>query len=243
MTSTFSESNHSARDRRADVGLVLMVGGNDLDRHAERLREVVHRELSGDDRAHALVVGVDARHVIQNADLERPRGLRTERAGASARAAAPPIRTCRRSGLFAVFIPFSLGGAPAWVFGGPIRSTVARRADRGNRNAGGTSLHTDRARTSPKKERSRNPSEILAHHAAPRRQKSSDYGRLTSTPIDGIALERTRERDRRVGQRSRASLAVALFDSERRLQSFRNSATGTAAGGRIADAALLGVVS
>ena len=69
----------SARDRRADVGLVLMVRGDDFDRHAERLREVVHGELSGDDRAHALVVGVDARHVIEDADLERAGILRAER--------------------------------------------------------------------------------------------------------------------------------------------------------------------
>src|SRR6202044_1048197 len=40
------------------------------------LREVIHCELGGDDRPDALVVSIDARHVIQNADLERSGSLR-----------------------------------------------------------------------------------------------------------------------------------------------------------------------
>src|SRR5574337_423928 len=65
----------SARDGRAYVRLVLVVGRHDLDRHAETLREVVDRKLRRDDRALALVVGIDARHVVHDADLERRRLL------------------------------------------------------------------------------------------------------------------------------------------------------------------------
>src|SRR5579871_4179429 len=68
------------RDRRPDVGLVLMISRDDFDRYAQRLREVIDSELSSDDGAYALIVGVDARHVVEDADLERPRRLRANNA-------------------------------------------------------------------------------------------------------------------------------------------------------------------
>jgi hypothetical protein len=60
-----------ARDVGADVGLVLVVGRDDL--HLEfrlvLLLEILDGELGRDDRAGTADVGVQARHVVQHADL------------------------------------------------------------------------------------------------------------------------------------------------------------------------------
>ena len=70
-----------ARDLRADVGLVLVVGGDDLDLEALVLgREVLDRHLRGDHRARAAQVGVEARLVVQHPDLDHAaRDLRVRR--------------------------------------------------------------------------------------------------------------------------------------------------------------------
>ena len=59
-----------ARDVGADVGLVLMVGADDLDLHAFLLAaEILDRHLRGDDGAGTGDVGIKPRHVVQDADL------------------------------------------------------------------------------------------------------------------------------------------------------------------------------
>ena len=77
-----------ARDGRADVRLVLVVGRDDLDLVAALLDAgVLDGHLRRGDRARAGEVGVEARHVGQHADLDhvvgnlRLRGAGGERAG------------------------------------------------------------------------------------------------------------------------------------------------------------------
>ena len=55
----------------ADIGLVLVVGRDDLDLEAALLDAgILDRHLRGGDRARAGEVGVEARHVGQHADLD-----------------------------------------------------------------------------------------------------------------------------------------------------------------------------
>ena len=77
-----------ARDAGADVGLVLMVGGDDLDLVAALFdARILDGHPRRRDRARAGQVGVQARHVGQDADLDhvvgnlRLRGAGGERAG------------------------------------------------------------------------------------------------------------------------------------------------------------------
>ena len=66
------------RDVGADVGLVLVVGADDLDLHAVRGRiEILDRHFGGGDRTGAADVGIKARHVGEHADLD---GLHLARA-------------------------------------------------------------------------------------------------------------------------------------------------------------------
>ncbi len=59
-------------DAGADIRLVLVVGGDDLDADGfvDR-REVFHRQLRRGDRSLAADIGIDPRHVVQDADLDR----------------------------------------------------------------------------------------------------------------------------------------------------------------------------
>ncbi|SAL87222.1 hypothetical protein AWB67_07368 [Caballeronia terrestris] len=58
------------RDRRGDVGLVLVIGADHLDRRTEHLAaEIVDGHLRRDDRAFPADVGKDRRHVGEHADL------------------------------------------------------------------------------------------------------------------------------------------------------------------------------
>ncbi len=60
-----------ARDRGADIGLVLMVGGDDLDALAGDLAaEILGGELRGDRRAAPRAVGKHAGLVVENSDLD-----------------------------------------------------------------------------------------------------------------------------------------------------------------------------
>ena len=60
------------RNRDADVGLVLMIGENDLDLEAPRLLgEVLGRELSADERSLADLIGERTGEVTEHADLDR----------------------------------------------------------------------------------------------------------------------------------------------------------------------------
>ena len=120
------------RDRRSDVGLVLVIGRDDLDRDAELGGEVFGRELRRDHRPHPLIVGIDARHVVEDADLERlhalgepdPRRCDQRR---SRKTKAPAIR---RPDMRQGFLPYGCCGrredraaAPAAiVVEGPLRS-------------------------------------------------------------------------------------------------------------------------
>jgi hypothetical protein len=57
-------------DADADVGLVLMIGADDLDLLAfDRAAEILRGHLRGGERAFAGAVGIDARHVGHDADL------------------------------------------------------------------------------------------------------------------------------------------------------------------------------
>ena len=59
------------RNRRADVGLVLVIGNDDLDRLAEhRAANIFDRHARGDDRARAAQVGVEAGLVVEHADAD-----------------------------------------------------------------------------------------------------------------------------------------------------------------------------
>ena len=80
-----------AHDVRADVRLVLMVGADDLDLHAlGGGAEILDRHARGDHRALAAQVGIGARHVVQDADLDDAVGvLRVRRRRTRARPRAP----------------------------------------------------------------------------------------------------------------------------------------------------------
>jgi hypothetical protein len=59
-------------DGHADVGLVLMIGGDDLHHLAGGLAAVIlHRQFRGDDRADALIIGEGRRLVVEHAELDR----------------------------------------------------------------------------------------------------------------------------------------------------------------------------
>jgi len=58
-----------ARDAGADVGLVLVVGADDLDLHVLlRGGEILHRLAGGEHRALPAEIGVEPRHVVEHAD-------------------------------------------------------------------------------------------------------------------------------------------------------------------------------
>ena len=58
-------------DRRADIRLVEMIGGDDLDRLAGDLAaEILDRHLSRRDGTLAPDIGVEGGHVAQHADLD-----------------------------------------------------------------------------------------------------------------------------------------------------------------------------
>ncbi len=62
----------SPRDRDADVGLVLMIGVNDLDLETARLLgEILGRQLSPNQRPLADLIGERAGEVAQDADPDR----------------------------------------------------------------------------------------------------------------------------------------------------------------------------
>jgi hypothetical protein len=66
--STFSTSTHC---RGGNVGLVLVVGGNQIDLPAFRRKPgILDRHLGRQRRARATEVGVETRHVGQHADLD-----------------------------------------------------------------------------------------------------------------------------------------------------------------------------
>jgi hypothetical protein len=70
--STPSRSNHW-RDVGADVGLVLVVGEGDLDlelRVRVRLHVILRRHLRGHDRSLTGGVGIEARLIVEHADLD-----------------------------------------------------------------------------------------------------------------------------------------------------------------------------
>ena len=70
-----------AEFRGPDVGLVLVVGGNELDLLAEHLAaEIGDRHLRGLDAALADHVGIEARHIVDVAD-DDAFGLRLRRGG------------------------------------------------------------------------------------------------------------------------------------------------------------------
>ena len=72
-----------AGDGRADIGLVLVIGREDLDLHALfRGTEILDRHARGDHRALPREVGVEARLVVQHADPDHAVGhLGVSRAG------------------------------------------------------------------------------------------------------------------------------------------------------------------
>ena len=91
------------REVGADIRLVLMIAGDDLDLHAvSRGVEILHRQFGGGDRAGSADVGIEARHVGQYADLDDVVVLAhvRRRPGPPARRAPTPIfqraRICRR---------------------------------------------------------------------------------------------------------------------------------------------------
>src|SRR5262249_24332726 len=64
-----------ARDVRSDIGLVLVIGADDFDLHAlGGGAEIVNRHLCRHNGAGAPEVGINSRHVIQHADLDRAVG-------------------------------------------------------------------------------------------------------------------------------------------------------------------------
>src|SRR5690606_9358875 len=61
-----------ARDVGADVGLVLVVGGQHLDRLAEdAAAEILHGHANGGDRSRSVDVDIGAGHIGQNTDPYR----------------------------------------------------------------------------------------------------------------------------------------------------------------------------
>ena len=82
------------RDREADIRLVLVVGGQDLDlQSAGLLGEILEREVGGGDRARPDLIRERAAHVAEHADLDaaaghlggRRRGERDDEGGHSDR--------------------------------------------------------------------------------------------------------------------------------------------------------------
>ena len=64
------------RDADADVGLVLMIGGDDVDGLAGGLAAIIlHRHLRSNDRAYALIGRKHARLVVEHADPDAVLGL------------------------------------------------------------------------------------------------------------------------------------------------------------------------
>jgi hypothetical protein len=69
-----------SRDAGSDIGLVLMICGQDFDRTAEhRAAEILDRHLYCDDGAGAGNVGEGAGDIGQDADADRLAGLRAGR--------------------------------------------------------------------------------------------------------------------------------------------------------------------
>ena len=68
-------------DGSADIGLVLVIGGDEFDRlAAEGAAGVLDRHLCGLDRSHAGLIRIQARHVAEDADFDRfVRRLRLDR--------------------------------------------------------------------------------------------------------------------------------------------------------------------
>ena len=72
IASTPSNIHPSPCDRHADIGLVLMIGENDLHLEAARLLgEIFSRELSPEERPFADLIGKRTGEVAQHADLDR----------------------------------------------------------------------------------------------------------------------------------------------------------------------------
>jgi hypothetical protein len=71
-------------DRSADIGLVLVIGGDDLDRLAGNLvAHLLGRHAGGDRRSFAGKVGINPGAIVENADSDDiTRNLRQRRAGA-----------------------------------------------------------------------------------------------------------------------------------------------------------------
>ena len=60
-----------ASDAGADVGLILMVAGDDLDRCAKNLAaKVIDGHLRGEHTALAGDIGVKTRHIVEHAELD-----------------------------------------------------------------------------------------------------------------------------------------------------------------------------
>jgi hypothetical protein len=75
-----------ARDRGADIGLVLMVGDHDIDRLAEHgAAGILDRHARGNDRAGAAQVGIEARLIVENADANDAVGYLCVRGAAPVR--------------------------------------------------------------------------------------------------------------------------------------------------------------
>jgi hypothetical protein len=80
--STFSTSNPPAGDSGADVALVLVVGGHNLNRLAQHCAAgILDRHGCGDNRAWAAEVRVEAGLVIENPDSNDVVGDLVARAG------------------------------------------------------------------------------------------------------------------------------------------------------------------
>src|SRR6185437_13864338 len=74
------------RERHADIGLVLMIAPDDLDRHiADLVVELIGGDAHRVDRPHAIAEAELAREIVEHADLDlvvrelRLRGARSER--------------------------------------------------------------------------------------------------------------------------------------------------------------------
>ena len=72
---------HVAGDVGGEVGLVLVIGRDDLDLAAQHLAaEILHRHFRGGLAARPGDIGVEARHVEDAAELQRRLALRQRRA-------------------------------------------------------------------------------------------------------------------------------------------------------------------